>query len=271
MPRAPAMPYMDAFLPGPGAANVPSPFGRDLHWGYWERPEAADGSYDDFADAAAVMTRLVCEAAGIDDGMRVLDVGCGIGGTLAGIDARHSAMDLVGLNIDPRQLAIAREEVVAGDGNEITFVHGDACSLPFPDGSFDAVLAVECIFHFKSRSRFLSEAHRVLRPGRSLAVSDFVPFAPTMLALLPLSWSVPFYGDRNPILQTMTTYRLLARRCGFRISAARDVTRNTIPTYSVMDTYLREVSPEARRQARTIARAARRGLLRYKILTFRSH
>src|SRR5438034_5931485 len=41
----------------------------------------------------------------------------------------------------------------------------DACALPFPDASFDRVLAVECIFHFPSRLRFLKEAARVLKPG----------------------------------------------------------------------------------------------------------
>ncbi len=84
-------------------------------------------------------------------------------------------MDLTGLNIDARQLAAAEAQTKPANGNKIGWVEADACRLPFEDNSFDRVLAVECIFHFPSREKFLAEAARVLKPGGYLAVSDFVP------------------------------------------------------------------------------------------------
>ena len=107
--------------------------------------------------------------------MRVLDAGCGFGGTLACLQDRVERLDLTGLNIDPRQLQRAQKLVQPRPGSSLRFVAGDACALPFADASFDRVLAVECIFHFPSRAAFLAEVRRVLRPGGVLVLSDFVP------------------------------------------------------------------------------------------------
>ncbi|MFZ4699341.1 MAG: hypothetical protein ACOYMG_04775 [Candidatus Methylumidiphilus sp.] len=49
------------------------------------------------------MTHQVCDAAGVANGQRGLDVGCGFGGTLAGLDGRFAEVDLHGLNIELRR------------------------------------------------------------------------------------------------------------------------------------------------------------------------
>ena len=66
------------------------------------------------------------------DGCRVLDVGCGFGGTLDHIRCRNRDCRLVGLNIDLRQLQWARRVVGGNDrGHDpISLVTGDGCSLP---------------------------------------------------------------------------------------------------------------------------------------------
>src|SRR5439155_10489956 len=139
-------------------------------WGYWDDPASADGSLSNFAAAAARLSRQVIAAAGVRDGQRVLDAGCGFGGTLADLHERLPGVDLVGLNIDARQLGQAREQLPT----RVRLVAGDACRLPFADASFDRVLCVEAIFHFAGRDLFLAEVRRVLRPGGRLVLSDFV-------------------------------------------------------------------------------------------------
>ena len=117
-----------------------------MHWGYWENP------------------------AKIEDTLAVLDVGCGFGGTLTSLQTKWQGLNLTGLNIDARQLEVAKKHVP-----NATFIEGDACALPFKEALFDRVLAVECIFHFPSRLKFFQEAARVLNPSGRISLSDFIP------------------------------------------------------------------------------------------------
>ena len=146
------LPYFDLLLEEFGKENPEAleAFGRHVHWGYWDYPAAADGSISDFALAAERLCRRVCDAGKVGNGQRILDCGCGFGGTIASLNERFSDLQLVGLNIDDRQLDRAREQVQPQNNNQIEFIQGNACELPFEDNSFDVVLAVECIFHFPS-------------------------------------------------------------------------------------------------------------------------
>ena len=137
-------------------------------------PPQATCSPEEYGTAAENLCRMVCDAAEIRDGMRIIDVGCGFGGTLASLNERFSDLQLVGVNIDARQLERAAELVTPQNGNSIEFVEADAARIPLPDNSFDVVLAVECVFHF-NRPGFFAETERLLDHGGTLTLSDFVP------------------------------------------------------------------------------------------------
>lgn len=273
--------YIDIFLESFAAGNEDSlrAFGHHVHWGYWDDPAAVDGSSDDFRRAAEEMTRRICDMAGIGDGQRVLDVGCGFGGTLASLDERFHGMSLVGLNYDGRQLARAREQVRPRAGNELRWVEGDACDMPLEDGSFDVVVAIESACHFASRECFFREARRLLRPEGRMVVSDFVVAGiakPATAAwdLLFGRWFARVYGEHRMSF-TAGDYRRLARATGFAPVEERDVTRHTLPSY-----------PHTRRLMSSFARPrletatnnwinwnmevySQLGLLRYVLLSFR--
>lgn len=252
-------------------------FGRHVHWGCWDDPDRADGTPEDYARAAEALCHRVCSAADIRDGDRLLDVGCGFGGTIASLNEHFDRLDLTGVNIDGRQLARAGRIVRPRADNRIQFVEADACALPFADGSVDVVLAVECVFHFPSRARFLAEACRVLRPGGRLALSDFVPTEEAVSILRQLNpggnaATQKTYGHVD-LLCSLQLYRKLADHAGLQVDRHLDLTPHTLPTYPFLRGYFRQWHDptEARvfeKATGQLEMASQMGWLRYTVLGF---
>ena len=272
----PDMPYVDFVLDEMRSGNpvVSEAWRRDLHWGHWDNPDAPDLSVAGYTRAMQNLTRQHLIHLDLKPGQRLLDVGCGMGGTLALLNEEFEGLDLVGVNIDDRQLALARSSVHAREGNSIDFVQADACSLPFPDHSVDVVLSIECIFHFSSRERYLAEVKRVLKPGGRLVVSDFIAKAwsiPLVIALyLPFQRGVKrSYGDSG-LPATLGQYRRLAAKAGLQLLNVNDVTPHTMPNYQVLPTLVAGTKVEAdfRGGVRFLEIVTKLGFYSYDLLTF---
>jgi SAM-dependent methyltransferase len=114
------------------------------------------------------------DAAGIEDGMDVLDVGSGTGTLAVWIKQRRPGAKVRGLDGDPDVLARARAKAEAG-GTDIEFTEGLSYELPYPDASFDRVVSSLFFHHLlpADKLRTLAEIRRVLRPGGELHIADW--------------------------------------------------------------------------------------------------
>lgn len=101
----------------------------------------------------------------------VLEVGCGRGGGAAYIDRRLHPRQMVGIDRTASAIRFARRHF--GAQERLRFIEADAHALPFDDESFDAVVNIESAQHYRDIDRFLSEVHRVLRPGGHLLIACF--------------------------------------------------------------------------------------------------
>lgn len=127
----PDLPYFDLLMDDrPNRGKFSQLWEDQVHWGYWESPEVADGTLADYVTAMEQMNALLFDAGKVADGQTLLDVGCGFGGTIRQIDATHTAMDLTGLNIDPRQLAIAKTQSTPSRGNAMSWAKPTPVSCP---------------------------------------------------------------------------------------------------------------------------------------------
>ncbi|MFM8660698.1 MAG: methyltransferase domain-containing protein [Cyanobium sp.] len=148
-------------------------WGEHIHLGHYGTPPRPLGAVD-FRQAKAAFVHELVRWSGLDQlptGSRVLDVGCGIGGS-ARILARDYGLDVLGISISPAQIARATALTPARLPH-CRFQVMDALDLTLADGSFDAVWSVEACPHMPDKQRYADELLRVLRPGGQLAVADW--------------------------------------------------------------------------------------------------
>lgn len=124
------------------------------------------------AGAEEAMLRLTCERAGLADGMRVLDLGCGWGaGALWIAEAFGNADVVAASNSMGQRRRIEQEAERRGLGN-LTVVTADMNTFE-PDGTFDRVVSVEMFEHMRNYDGLLSRISGWLRPGGKLFVHIF--------------------------------------------------------------------------------------------------
>jgi SAM-dependent methyltransferase len=133
----------------------------------------------------------------LQPGSRVLDLGCASGS----FPAEATLADVVRLDQDvPRQL-----------GKDARFVRANAASLPFADGTFDAIISNHSLEHFADLPGALCEIGRVIRPGGSLFVA--VPDASTLTDRL-YRWLAKGGGHLNAFTSPGETAAMIAGATG---------------------------------------------------------
>ena len=121
---------------------------------------------------SGALAPLLVDYAGVREGERVLDVGCGTGAIAAAVLAAAPSARMTG--IDPAEAYIARAQTRLGN-DEVTFDVGDAQNLRFADASFDRTVSMLVINFIPDPTSALAEMTRVTRRGGtvSAAVWDY--------------------------------------------------------------------------------------------------
>jgi cyclopropane fatty-acyl-phospholipid synthase-like methyltransferase len=102
--------------------------------------------------------------------LRILDVGCGIGGSSIDL-ARHLGAKVTGITLSPVQVEMAR---TAAESADISFREMDAQSMSFaPAERFDCIWSIEAISHFHNKKKFIDQASDLLVPGGAIATTDW--------------------------------------------------------------------------------------------------
>jgi microcystin synthetase protein McyJ len=185
-----------------------------LNLGYWKVART-------YPEAAEAMATKLGDAAELGPSDELLDVGFGFGEQDLFWLSKYGVKKIVGLNITPKQVERARARVEErGVSDRIDLKFGSATEVPFPDGSFDKVTALECAHHFDTREQFFREAFRVLRPGGRIATADGARFPGsgpvTLVNKMALRrWSVPLANlyDRNEYMKRLEAAGFVNPKC----------------------------------------------------------
>ncbi|MCU0242497.1 MAG: class I SAM-dependent methyltransferase, partial [Vicinamibacteria bacterium] len=159
------------------------------------------------------------ERAGVKLHGRILDDGCGGGGTV--LSLAEEARFAIGLDLKPRfrdaGTRLARERAI---GNA-AFVCGDGTRLPLRAGTFDLVFSHSVIEHVSSAEEYLRECHRVLRPQGILYLSTapYLSFAGAHLPRLRIPIPIHILFGRRVAFRT---FCLLGRHASWLLKEARD-------------------------------------------------
>ncbi|WP_085921182.1 SAM-dependent methyltransferase [Streptomyces fradiae] len=196
-------------------------FNPNVHIGYWDTPD----SKATIEEAMDRLTDVFIDWLKADGSSHVLDLGCGVGGPGLRV-VRQTGARVTGISISEEQIKTAnRLAAEAGLADRAVFQHGDAMELPFADGSFDAVMALESICHMPDRQHVLTDVARVLAPGGRLVLTDVFERHPRKEPRHP--GIDKFCRDLMSTTADIDDYVALLHRSGLRLRAILDITEQT--------------------------------------------
>ncbi len=137
-----------------------------IHYGYW------DAKVKSFPQSLLRMNEVMMEAAAIKSTDKVLDAGCGVGGSSIFM-ASVLGCKVTGITLSERQVQLAATNArQKGVEQLVDFKVMNYCATDFTDASFDVVWGCESICYADTKEQFIKEAYRLLKPGGRLVVAD---------------------------------------------------------------------------------------------------
>ncbi|KAG5190502.1 MPBQ/MSBQ transferase [Tribonema minus] len=187
-------------------------WGEHIHLGYYDTDERKRGSFrKDIIQAKYDFIDKMMQWGGVNDMIRsghapkkVLDVGCGIGGTSRYLATKlGEGSEVVGITLSPKQVERATQLARDRKIGNARFTVMDALAMEFPDDSFDLVWACESGEHMPDKRLYVEEMTRVLKPGGRIVIATWCqrddherPFTPReerKLDFLYSEWTHPHF------------------------------------------------------------------------------
>ena len=138
-----------------------------VHYGLW------DEDTRNFQEALVNTNRFMMELADIQPHERILDAGCGVGGSAFYLAKQRNAK-VSGITLSEKQFEYARQKNEELElSHLVDFGLEDYTNTSFPDHTFDTIWAIESLTSAVNKKKFAKEAFRVLKPGGKLVIADY--------------------------------------------------------------------------------------------------
>ena len=193
------------------------------------------------------MNEVLSSFVEISKNDRVLDAGCGYGGSAIWL-AQNIGCRVVGLTVVPYQVQQAKKFAKKDNlSDKVSFRVEDYCHTSCPDNSFSVVWALESIVHAKSKKDFINEAFRLLKNKGRILISEYMLREDPSLSEDEKEMLLPWLnGWAMPSLLTPDEYKLLLNGAGFKNIKMYDITENVRPSLRRLNRFLKIGLPVAK-------------------------
>lgn len=182
-----------------------------MHFGYYGK------GVKSHKDALLKTNEILAKLADISSNDRVMDAGCGYGGSAIWI-AKNVGCKVFGLNVVKYQIEEARKFAKKyGVTKKVKFKYQDYSHTTFPSRSFDVIWGLESIVHAENKKDFIDEAYRLLKRGGRIIISEYMLRENPPLSDKEVKIISPWLtGWAMPNLLRPKEYKLLLKNAGFQ-------------------------------------------------------
>lgn len=178
-------------------------------------------------DSLMKMNEVLAKLASISKNDRVLDAGCGYGGSAIWL-AKNIGCEVVGVTVVPYQVREAEKFAKKYDlSDKVSFKTEDYAHTSFPSNSFTVVWGLESIVHAESKKDFVNESYRLLKTEGRVLISEYMLQEGLSLSDGDRKVIEPWLkGWVMPNLLTPGEYESLLDSAGFKNIKIHDLTEN---------------------------------------------
>lgn len=186
---------------------------------------------DEFHVRGQEVSRELATAASLQQGMRILDAGCGLGGACRMLAAEFGC-DVTGIDITGDYIRTAEKlSALTGLQQSTRFVQGSVLALPFGENAFDAVWTQHVQMNIADKKMFYSEINRVLTTGGRFIYYDILANGESV------HYPVPWAADASlSFLITSPQLHTLLTQTGFQRIQVTDETEKGIGFFNKLFT-----------------------------------
>ena len=173
---------------------------------------------DEFHVGGRLATVAFAEQFGAQPGMRLLDIGCGLGGAARYFAQEHGCR-VTGIDLSPEYVNVTNALAArVGLGERVSCERGSALALPFEPGSFDAAYMLHVGMNIEDKARLFGEVRRILAPSGRFGIYDVMRVGAGELSY-PVPWAS---GPESSFVADAATYRRLLHSAGFEALTERN-------------------------------------------------
>lgn len=193
-----------------------------IHYGFYEKDIKTR------KEAMYNMNDYVAKLLGLEKNkpMKILDAGCGVGGTSIYLAKKYSNVSFTGITIAPEQVKLATYFSNERCVDNTEFMLKSYLNTDFPDNSFDGIFALESSSYAQNHCDFVDEMFRILKPGGRFIVVDSFLRVDSLNPIMQKIYDEFCLGFGYATLPNLEKYKSYVKENGFIKIDVEDISKN---------------------------------------------